>query len=81
MPSAGRPGHTLVTGQLPAVLTWASHSGQLEVTLLTRPGLLPQTASYPADKGGFFPSPGFTGPSDALHSRSWVKVEAPVVSN
>ena len=30
---------------------------------------------------GIFPSPGFTGPSNASHSRSRVRVEAPVVSN
>ena len=62
MPPAGPPGHTLETGQLPAVLPRASHSGQLEVTLLTQPGLLPRTATSPADKGGFFPPLGLQAP-------------------
>lgn len=44
-------------------------------------GLLPQAAIHPADKGGFFPSPGLTGPVNALHSRSGEREEAPVVSN
>lgn len=49
--------------------------------LLTLPGLLPQAAIRGADKGGIFPSSGFIGPSNALHSRSWEREEAPVVSN